>query len=88
MTGGLKDFPTGTFEMGYVLIEDIPALSDLAEDEKSVIIFVGSHDDLNIYQIWYNKENPGTQLRVIHSFVPIVRRLKECPSENENSQSS
>lgn len=78
-------FPTGTFEIGYVLVEDIPADDTIPEADKSAIIFIGSHDDLNLYQIWYNSENPGVQLRVAYPFTPIVRRLKHGEGPDDNS---
>lgn len=63
-----KDFTTEAAEMAYVLIED---------PEDTHVIFIGTHDDLNLYQIWYNRNNPGAQFRVLDSFVPVVRRIPD-----------
>ena len=63
-----KEQITQTNEMGYVLVERF------GEDDLDSMhtFFIGSHDQLNLYQIWYNHENK-TQLEVEASFVPVVR---------------
>ena len=44
-------FQSGTTDMGYILIEDTPADPELEDDQKSRLILVGTHNDLNLYQI-------------------------------------
>lgn len=72
-----KNFTTAVIGTAYVLIEDLINDPDLEDRLKEKLLFVGSHDDLNLYQIWYNKENPEMQLRVTDSFVPVVRRVTD-----------
>lgn len=70
------EFQTQVDEMGYILREHNTMDEELNDpDEREYIIFVGSHNDLNLYILWYGQENPGVTLVVESSFVPIVRRL-------------
>jgi len=69
------EFCIRSVEMGYVLREHNIVDETLNEDPE-YIIFVGTHNDLNLYIIWYGEQNPGLTLVNVDAFVPIVRRAE------------
>ena len=68
-------FETSIDGMAYVLKEHNEIDEELNE-EPEYLVFQGTHNDLNLYIIWYGQENPGITLEVVASFAPIVRRLE------------
>lgn len=67
-------FETEIAEMGYVL-KEVNEVDEELNDEPEYLVFIGKHNDLNLYIIWYGEQNPGITLEVVHSFTPIVRRI-------------
>ena len=62
---------TKTDGMCYILVEEGDE-----DDEETRTVFIGTHDQLNLYQIWYNMVNK-TMLKVVNSWVPVVRVIGE-----------
>ena len=75
---GLEGFHSEQVGLGYILVEE--RQTDIGQpptDPPQHIIFMGTHHNLNLYQIWYNAQNPGIVLRSIDAFVPMIRRRED-----------